>query len=170
MTTKKKKRKIFIHPDHIEYLDETKKKLDANRKEAVATGYVSECLIRNTGRHRDMLLPDAFVREKCKSGALFIFKVHGKEHEIMVQPVPVEFMNRTSINHVVKRSFARIFSHRRYSYSVDMHGTPEASTVLYLCGLSPLARSYRFRLVEYTVQDAAFGEVKAYKLMPLHVG
>lgn len=166
----KKKRRIFIHPDHIEDLDETKRKLEVNRKEAVPTGYVSECYIRNTRRHRDMLLTASFVRDKCKSGALFIFKVYGKEHEVMVQPVPVEFMNRTSINHVEKRSLMRYFSHRRYAYRTDMHGTPEVSTVFFNLGLSPMAQSYHFRMEEYTVQDAAFGEVKAYKLVPLHLG
>lgn len=167
MTEKKKRRNIYIHRDHIEDLDETRKKLEANRKEAVSTGYVTDCMIRNTKRHRDLLLRSAFVREKCKSGAIFIFKVVGKDNEVMLQPVPVQFMNRTAINHITRRSFRML---RRYGYSTDMHGTPEASTVLYNLGLSPMATSYRFRLEEYRVQDQAFGETFAYKFIPLSLG
>ena len=59
---------------------------------------------------------------------------------------------------------------RRYGYSTDMHGTPEASTVLYNLGLSPMATSYRFRLEEYKVQDQAFRETFAYKFIPLSLG
>lgn len=163
----KKRKNIFIHPDHIENLDETAKKLEAGRKEAEPTGYTSECLLRNTKRHRDMLLKKAFVQEKLKSGAVFFFKVVGKEHEMMMQPVPVEFMNRTSINHVEKRLFGSL---RRYAYRTDMYSTPEPSTVLFNLGLSPVAKYYRFRLEEYKVRDAAFGDMMAYKLVPLSMG
>ncbi len=161
------KKHIFIHPDRIEDLDETERKLEQNKKEAEPTGYHSICQIINKGEKRCMLLKSSFVRKKIKSGALFIFSVVNKSHEVMLQPVPIEFMNRTAINHVHQRSFSLW---RRYGYVVPMDGTPEPAQVLHLLGLSPTLEKYTCRLEEYVVQDAAFGELMAYKIIPMHIG
>lgn len=161
----KKRRNILIHPDHIENLDEKNRRLEANRKEPKATGYETVCTFRNTRKHRDVLLKTDFVRNKCKSGVFIIFKVVNRK-EVMLQPVPVEFMNRTSICHVERR----FLSHWRcYGYRARLERAPEPAMVFIHSGIDPLIPEYTFRMVEYSIQDEAFGEVLAYKLEPLHM-
>lgn len=162
----KKKKRIFIHPDHIENLDETDRKLEEKKRDPIKTGYTTTCIIRNTEKRREILLKADFVREKIKSGVFFIFKVLNKEHQVMFQPVPIEFHNRTAVNHVERRFLGSL---RRYGFRSDMHGTPEAATVLYNLGLSPQLEEYKFRLEEYSIRDAAFGDVYAYKFIPIGV-
>ena len=162
---KKPRKNIFIHPDHVEDLDERKRQ-EANKKEATRTGYSTVCRLINRDGCRELLLKGSFVRNKCKSGAVFIFKVRGKD-QVMMQPVPIEFMNRTAIIHVHKRALSAF---RRYGYHAVMDGTPQPCQVLHMLGLSPVVEEYVFRLDEYVVQDEAFGETFAYRFIPLHVG
>lgn len=157
-----KKKHIFIHPDHIEDLDETNRRLEASRKEPQLTGYESVCYVYNKARRREILLTKDFVRSRCKTGIFFIFKVVDKS-EVMLQPAPLEFINRTSICHVEKRPFAFF---RRYAYRAVLDRTPEPAMILYHSGVDPQLPGYTFRMVEYKIQDAAFGEVPAYKLVP----
>ena len=159
-----KQKNIFIHPDHIENLDDTARRLERGRKEAVPTGYTSDCVVRNSRRHRDILLSRRFVEEKCPSGAFIIFKVVDKR-EVMLQPVPIEFINRTSICHAERRAFARL---RLYGYRARLDRAPEPAMVLFHSGVDPLLSAYLFRLEEFRVQDAALGELTAYKLVPVH--
>lgn len=160
------KKKIFIHPDHIENLDEKYEKLEKDKKPEKETGYRSICYIRNTRKCRQIHLKANFVKEKCKSGAFIIFKVVDKP-QIMLQPVPIEFMNRTSVGHIEKRNFA--FFHR-YGYKAELDRTPEPATIFYNLGLDPMLKGYVFEMVEYVVQDEAFGEIFAYKLVPVKMG
>ncbi|MBM6670044.1 hypothetical protein H6B14_04570 [Phocaeicola coprophilus] len=162
----KKRQNIFIHPDRIEHLDETNARLEQGRKPAVATGYKSICCVRNSRRHRDILLRRDFVREKCPSGVFIIFKVVDRR-EVMLQPVPVEFINRTSICHIARRPFPWL---RGYAYRAELDRTPEPAMVLLHSGVDPLLPEYTFELEEYRVQDAAFGELTAYKLIPFKMG
>lgn len=159
----KKRKHIFIHPDRIEDLDETNRRLEANRKKEEPTGYKSVCHIRNTRRRREILLKSDFVKEKCKSGVFILFKVVNRK-QIMLQPVPIEFMNRTSIIHIRKRNFSRF---RKYGYKARLDRSPEPASVFYETGLDPMLQGYTYELEEYKVQDAAFGEICAYKLIPL---
>lgn len=163
---KKPRKNIFIHPDHVEDLDERKRQQETNKKEATQTGYSTVCRLINRDGCRELLLKGCFVRNKCKSGAVFIFKVRGKD-QVMMQPVPIEFMNRTAIIHVHKRALSAF---RRYGYHAVMDGTPQPCQVLHMLGLSPVVEEYVFRLDEYVVQDEAFGETFAYRFIPLHVG
>lgn len=162
----KQRKNIYIHPDHVEDLDERRRQQEANKKEPKKTGYSTVCRLINRDNCRELLLKGSFVRSKCKSGAVFIFKVCGKD-QVMMQPVPIEFMNRTAIMHVRKRSMSAF---RRYGYHAVMDGTPQPCQVLHMLGLSPVVEEYVFRLDEYVVQDEAFGETFAYRFIPLHIG
>lgn len=162
----KQRKNIYIHPDHVEDLDERRHQQEANRKEPRKTGYSTVCRLVNRDCCRELLLKGSFVRSKCKSGAVFIFKVCGKD-QVMMQSVPIEFMNRTAIMHVRKRTMS-VF--RRYGYHAVMDGTPQPCQVLHMLGLSPVVEEYVFRLDEYVVQDEAFGETFAYRFIPLHIG
>lgn len=162
----KQRKNIYIHPDHVEDLDERRRQQEANKKEPSKTGYSTVCRLINRDNCRELLLKGSFVRSKCKSGAVFIFKVCGKD-QVMMQPVPIEFMNRTAIMHVHKRSMSAF---RRYGYHAVMDGTPQPCQVLHMLGLSPVVEEYVFRLDEYVVQDEAFGETFAYRFIPLHIG
>lgn len=163
---RKQRKNIYIHPDHVEDLDERKRQQEANKKEPRQTGYSTVCRLINRDGQRELLLKGGFVRKKCKSGAVFIFKVCCKD-QVMMQPVPIEFMNRTAIMHVRKRTMS-VF--RRYGYHAAMDGTPQPCQVLHMLGLSPVVEEYVFRLDEYVVQDEAFGETFAYRFIPLHIG
>lgn len=160
------KKHIFIHPDHIENLDEKYSRMEKNKKDPIKTGYTSICLLRNSRKHRDILLKSNFVREKCKSGVFILFKIVNKK-EVMFQPVPVEFSNRTSICHIQRRFFPFF---KKYAYRSELIRAPEPSMILMHSDVDPLISEYTFELEEYKIQDEVFGEVFAYKLNPLKMG
>ena len=155
---------ILIHPNRIENRDETNRRLEKNRREPKPTGYVTDAILRNTQRHRDLLLPLSFIRTKMPSCACIIFQVLGKE-EMMLQPGPTKYMNRTSICHATRRIFASI---RRNGYRVELDAVPEPCTILHTLGIDPRTTGYHFRMEEWQIMDDAEGLTCAYKLIPLH--
>lgn len=159
----KKKKNILIHPDRIEDLDRRNERLERNRKEPVSTGYITTCRLRNTRHHHDLLLPASFVRNKITTGCCIIFKVLGKD-EMMLQPVPPKYINRTSICHVHRRFFSMF---QRYAFRIPLDAVPEPCAILHGLNLDPLLTSYRFQLAEYRIMDDAEGELMAYKFIPV---
>lgn len=158
-----KKKNILIHPDRIEDLDRRNERLERNRKEPVPTGYTSTCKLRNTRHHKDLLLPASFVRNKIPTGCCIIFRVLGKD-EMMLQPVPPKYINRTSICHVHRRTLGMF---HRHAFRIPLDAVPEPCAILHGLNLDPLLTSYRFRLTEYSIMDDAEGELMAYKFIPV---
>ena len=161
----KKRKNILIHPTHIEDLD--KKHADL-RKKAIkpkATGYNSICRIRNTRWRRDILFKADFIAEKMKSMTFMVFHPIGEEKTMMIQPVPPEWINRTSVCHVQQRLFG---AWRRFPFYAQLDRVPEPCEILRQCGISPLASGYTFLLEEWKINDDIMGEINAYKLIPLN--
>ena len=159
-----KKRRILIHPDHIEDLDAKEARLKKNAKEPVRTGYSTICRLRNTDNHRDIILKASFVADKIATMTFMIF--HDMKNDcMMLQPVPASYIHRTSVCHVQTRFLGFI---RRYGYCAELDRVPEPCSILMQCGISPLASSYKFKLEEYRIQDEYEGELFAYRFIPLH--
>lgn len=158
-----KKRNILIHPDRIEDLDKTREELKKNAIKPQPTGYFSVCRIRNTKRRRDILLPADFVAEKLKSLTVVFFHPIGQEKTMMMQPVPPEWINRTSVCHVQERWFSSL---RRFGFSAELDRIPEPCEILHQLGIDPLAKGYTCRLEEWEIMDDKLGKVCAYKLIP----
>lgn len=157
-----KKKNILIHPDRIENLDksrETRKKIEPRQ-----TGYASICRIRNTNRHRDILFTTDFVAKKMQSLTFMVFHPIGQDKTMMIQPVPVEWINRTSVCHIQER-FLSAF--RKYGFRALLDRVPEPCEILRMTGINPLATGYTYRLEEWSINDDLQGEIMAYKLIPL---
>jgi hypothetical protein len=163
-----KKKNIFIHPDRVEDLDKTWKDLELNKAKPEPTGYSTVCLLRNTPearfpfRHSDVLLKRSFVERKMPTRAFIIF--HDiRQDGVMLQPVKLEWMDRSHINHARRRrlSFLHLFG-----YVAPLTTTPP-SQILALLGIHPLTSAYYCRLEEWRVKDQYDGEVLAYKIIPL---
>ena len=160
-----KKRNILIHPNRIEDLDKTREKLKRNAIKPQRTGYTSTCRIRNGRWHRDILFKEDFVGEKLKTMTFMIFHPIGQEKTMMLQPVPPEWINRTSVCHVRHRLFGH---YRRFAFKAELDRVPEPCEILRQCGIDPLASGSTFMLEEWEIMDDAMGKIPAYKLIPLN--
>lgn len=160
----KKRKNILIHPNRIEDLDKTRAELRKKAIEPKPTGYSSVCRIRNTRWSRDILFKDDFVSEKMKSMTFMVFHPIGQEKTMMLQPVPPEYINRTSVCHIAARWFARL---RRFAFRAPLDRVPEPCEIFRQCGIDPLAYAYTFMLEEWEIMDDAMGKINAYKLIPL---
>lgn len=159
-----KKKNILIHPDRIEDLDKTRREQRKKAIEPKATGYASICRLRNTNRHRDILFTTDFVTRKMQSLTFMVFHPIGQENTMMIQPVPVEWINRTSVCHIQERFLS---SFRRYGFYADLDRVPEPCEILRMTGINPLAKGYTYRLEEWSINDDLQGPIFAYKLIPL---
>lgn len=160
-----KKRNILIHPNRIEDLDKTRERLRKNAIKPQRTGYTSICRIRNTRWHRDILFKEDFVGVKLKTMTFIIFHPIGQEKTMMLQPVPPEWINRTSVNHVQSRFLGRF---RRFQFRAELDRVPEPCEILRQCGIDPLASGYTFMLEEWEIMDDVMGKIPAYKLIPIN--
>lgn len=165
----KKKRHIFIHPDHVENLDRKWERLELNKQEAKPTGYVGYCRFRSTPearysfmRHIDVLFHRKFVESKLPTRAFFFYH-DTKRDWYMLQPAKPEWINRTHINHVLLRPFSKL---RRFGYAAPLTTTPPCQIFYNTC-VSPLARAYTYQLQEYYVNDEHEGRTLAYRLVPV---
>lgn len=157
-----KKRNILIHPDRIEDLDRTRR--ERKKIEPKQTGYVSICRIRNTRRNRDILFVTDFVAEKMKSLTFMVFHPIGQDKTMMIQPVPAEWINRTSVCHIQERFLS---SFRKYGFVSELDRVPEPCEIFHMTGINPLAKGYTYKLEEWRINDDLQGEINAYKLIPL---
>lgn len=162
----KKKRNILIHPDRIEDLDKTRREQRRKAIEPKRTGYESVCRIRNTRRYRDILFTTDFVSKKMQSLTFMVFHPIGQDNTMMIQPVPVEWINRTSVCHIQER-FLSAF--RRYGFYADLDRVPEPCEILHMTGINPLAKGYTYKLEEWVINDDLQGQIFGYKLIPLSV-
>lgn len=159
----RKKKNILIHPDRIENLDETRRKQKEKAIKPKKTGYTGICRIRNTKRHRDILFTTDFVVNKMKSLTFMVFHPIGQDKTMMIQPVPVEWINRTSVCHIQER-FLSAF--RKYGFQAELDRVPEPCEILRMTGINPLANGYTYKLEEWRINDDLQGEINAYKLIP----
>lgn len=160
-----KKKNILIHPNRIEDLDQKQAELRKKAIKPKATGYNSICRIRNSRFHRDILFKADFIAEKMKTMTFMVFHPIGEEKTMMIQPVPVEWINRTSVCHVQHRLFGK---YRRFGFKADLDRVPEPCEILRQCGIDPLANGYTFLLEEWEINDDVMGKITAYKLIPLN--
>jgi hypothetical protein len=164
----------------VEHLDETRALRRKNAKEPEFTGYVSVCQLINRKKCREFRFKSRFVREKMKSGLFLTFapftaqqalkaeKETGDERHrtgIMLQPVPPEYMRRTSVAHIHHRLMGFL---RRFGMYAPMDTFPEPCEVLYRMKLDPTLEKATFLMEEWKIQDDALGEVLAYKLKLKH--
>ena len=161
----KKRKNILIHPNRIEDLDKTRAELRKKAIKPQATGYSSICRIRNTRWRRDIIFKADFIAEKLKSMTFMVFHPSGEEKTMMLQPVPPEWINRTSVCHVQHRFLGK---HRRFAFKAKLDRVPEPCEILRQCGIDPLAQGYTFMLEEWEIMDDVMGKIPAYKLIPLN--
>lgn len=161
----KKRKNILIHPNRIEDLDKTRAELRKKAIKPKATGYNSICRIRNTRWHRDILFKADFIAEKMKSMTFMVFHPIGEEKTMMIQPVPPEWINRTSVCHVQHRLLG---SFHRFPFRAQLDRVPEPCEILRQCGIDPLANGYTFLMEEWEINDDVMGKIPAYKLIPLN--
>lgn len=159
-----KKRNILIHPNRIEDLEKTRAELKKKAIKPQRTGYSSICRIRNTRRHRDILFKDDFIAEKMKTMTFMVFHPIGQEKTMMLQPVPPEYINRTSVYHIEHRWFPKF---RRFQFRSQLDRVPEPCEIFRQCGIDPLAHGYSFMLEEWEIMDDVMGKINGYKLIPL---
>lgn len=160
----KKRKNILIHPNRIEDLDKRNAELRKKAIKPKPTGYNSFCLIRNSRWHRDILFKGDFVAEKMKSMTFMVFHPIGEEKTMMIQPVPPEWINRTSVCHIQERMSSRF---RRFPFRSQLDRVPEPCEILRQCGIDPLASGYSFVLEEWEINDDIMGKINAYKLIPI---
>lgn len=153
----------LIHPDRVEDLDEKNKNLEASSKDPQKTGYSSTCIIYNKPHRREIVFRKSFVEEKIPAGVILIYKVL-KQEKIMLEPVDLSFINRTSVAHIEPRRF---FSFRRYPYRALLDTTPEPSMIMLHSKVSPKLPAYKYRLDEYIIRSDEGKDVKAYQFVPL---
>lgn len=160
-----KRRNILIHPNRIEDLDKKHAELRKKAIKPQRTGYSSICRIRNTRWNRDILFKADFISEKMKSMTFMVFHPIGEEKTMMIQPVPPEWINRTSVCHIQQRWFAK---YRRFAFRSMLDRVPEPCEILRQCGIDPLAQGYTFLLEEWEIMDDVMGKIPAYKLIPIN--
>jgi hypothetical protein len=184
-----KRNNIRIHPDHVEHLDQTRAEARKHAIKPERTGYESVCQLVNEEKktltsllfgYREFRFKAKFVKEKMKSGVFITFapfdskqaeraenETGDEQHRtgIMLQPVPVEYMKRTSIAHIHRRLFGFLC---RFGYYADMDTVPEPCEILWRMHLDPTMRRATFILEEWKIKDDKQGETFAYKLKLKH--
>lgn len=189
----KKKRNILIHPDHIEDLDETNKKLEENGIEVKDTGYASHLKLINRPSkwngirravstllekfgfpedyvhplfRRRILLHGSFVRSKMKTRTAFIFTSRHKD-DMLVQDV---YLQGCPVHYMQRTSVFHIKRKplswlRWWGYYADLDMTPEPQSILLATNRSPTIESYTYKIVEQTGRDQHLKDVFNYRFI-----
>jgi hypothetical protein len=175
-----RKNDIRILPDRIVHLADERRRRRQFAKQPKVTGYMSECRLINTKHCREFRFTADFVREKLQTGLILTFAPFSAEQAlkaeeetgeerhrtgIMIQPVPPEYMKRTSVAHI-RRRFLGLFS--RFPYYATLDTVPEPCEVLNRMRMDPSLPSATFFLEEWIIQDDMLGEIKGYKLKLKH--
>ena len=189
----RKKQHIRIHADRIENLDDTAERIKKEGEEAKETGYKSICRMYYRESRWNWLrkivnsmtswaypygknccplvyknrleLKRNFVKNKVvtRCATMFLGKNKGKKNGLIMQPVPVEYLNRMPVEHVEKKTFGWI---RRWPYYMDLNSY-SAVELMRCAGVNPLAnKEVRLRLVEIKGKDGA-AMTYYYKMQPI---
>ena len=192
--SRRKKRNIRIHLDHIENLDETAERIRTEGEEAKETGYTSVARIYYMESRLNWLrkiinsmtswaypydqcccpmkyinrieLTRNFVKIKVVTRCVTMFsgKNKGKKTGLIMQPVPMEFLNRMAVEHIEKKPFAWL---RRYPYYADLNSY-SAVELFRIAGINPLVtKRAKFRLIELTGKERDQEIANYYRLQPI---
>lgn len=190
----RKQQRIRIHAGSIENLDETEAEAKKNACEVRETGYKSVCRIYYRESRLNWLrkivnkltswayapgeccmdlqyinrmeLKRNFVKIKVvtRCVTLFLGKNKGENVGLVMQPVPVEYLNRITVEHIEKKSFGLF---RRFPYYMDLNSL--SAVELFRCaGINPLVHNdMKFRLVEIDGKSSIEEMAKYYELKPI---
>lgn len=190
----RKQQHIRIHADRIENLDETAEKIKKEGVEAKETGYKctarvyyresrwnwlrkivnwltawayphgKSCMpVRYINR---MELKRNFVKTKVvtRCVTMFLGKNKGKDTGLVMQPVPVEFLNRMAVEHIEEKPLGIC---RRYPYYMDLNSY-SAVEIMRCAGVNPLAnKSVVFGLTELKGKESSGELAYYYKMQPI---
>ena len=176
----RKQQRIRIHANSIENLDETEAQAKKDASEVKETGYSVNARVyyRESrlnwlrriinaltdfayapGQHmmqekwiNRIELKRNFVRNKVLTRCVTIFlgKNKGKDTGLILQPVPMEYLNRMGVEHIEEKKLGWL---RTYPFYADLN-TYSAVELLRQAGVNPLAsKDVRFRLIEMTGKD-----------------
>lgn len=190
----RKQQHIRIHGDRIENLDETAERIKKEGEEAKATGYTSSvrvCYrasrlnwlrrIVNSmtswayahGRcccpmkyYNRMEFGRNFVKTKVvtRCVTMFLGKNKGKKTGFILQPVPLEYLNRMGVEHIEQKRFSWL---HRYPYYADLN-TYSSVQVMRETGVNPLAnKSVRYRLTELRGKELTGELAYYYRMQPV---
>lgn len=190
----RKQPRIRIHANSIENLDKTEAEAKKHACDVKETGYKSVCRIYYRESYLNWLrrivnkltcwayapgevcmdlqyrnrmeLKRNFVKTRVvtRCATLFKGKNKGKNVGLILQPVPVEYLNRIAVEHVEKKSFSIL---RKYPYYMDLNSY-SAVELLRCAGVNPLVhRDMTFRLVEIDGKSSINEMAKFYELKPL---